>query len=73
MIKKTSGLQPSDFILVAARPSMGKTSFVLNIAQHAALHENVPVAIFRLEMSREQLVQRMLSSGQRRASKNSYR
>ena len=38
--QKTSGLQPSDFILVAARPSMGKTSFVLNIAQHAALHEN---------------------------------
>ena len=60
--QKTSGLQPSDFILVAARPSMGKTSFVLNIAQHAALHENVPVAIFSLEMSREQLVQRMLSS-----------
>ena len=60
--QKTSGLQPSDFVLVAARPSMGKTSFVLNIAQHAALHANVPVAIFSLEMSREQLVQRMLSS-----------
>lgn len=60
--QKTSGLQPSDFILVAARPSMGKTSFVLNVAQYAALHANVPTAIFSLEMSKEQLVQRMLSS-----------
>ncbi|HZJ57490.1 MAG TPA: replicative DNA helicase [Clostridia bacterium] len=60
--QKTSGLQPSDFILVAARPSMGKTSFVLNVAQYAALHADVPVAIFSLEMAKEQLVQRMLSS-----------
>jgi len=60
--RKTSGLQPSDFILVAARPSMGKTSFVLNVAQHAALHAKVPVAIFSLEMAKDQLVQRMLSS-----------
>jgi len=60
--QKTSGLHPSDFILVAARPSMGKTSFVLNIAQYAALHAKVPTAIFSLEMSKEQLVQRMLSS-----------
>jgi len=60
--QKTSGLHPSDFILVAARPSMGKTSFVLNIAQYAALHAKVPTAIFSLEMSKDQLVQRMLSS-----------
>ncbi len=60
--QKTSGLQPSDLVLVAARPSMGKTSFVLNIAQYAALRANVPVAIFSLEMSKDQLVQRMLSS-----------
>ena len=58
----TSGWQPSDLIIVAARPAMGKTSFCLNIAQNAAIKENVPVAIFSLEMSREQLVQRMISS-----------
>jgi len=57
---KTSGLQKSDLILVAARPSMGKTSLALNIAQHAALLQKVPVAIFSLEMSREQLVNRMI-------------
>ena len=57
---KTAGLQKSDLILIAARPSMGKTAFVLNVAQHAALKENVPVAIFSLEMSKEQLVKRML-------------
>lgn len=56
----TAGLQPSDLILVAARPSMGKTAFVLNIAQHVALWEKKPVAFFSLEMSKEQLVQRML-------------
>jgi len=60
--QKTSGLHPSDLILVAARPSMGKTSFVLNIAQYVALRQKVPVAIFSLEMAKEQLVQRMLSS-----------
>jgi replicative DNA helicase len=60
--QKTSGLQPSDLILAAARPSMGKTSFVLNIAQYAALRNKVPVAIFSLEMAKEQLVQRMLSA-----------
>lgn len=60
--QKTSGLHPSDFVLVAARPSMGKTSFVLNIAQYAALHGKASVAIFSLEMSKDQLVQRMLSS-----------
>ncbi|AVX21861.1 primary replicative DNA helicase [Carboxydocella sporoproducens DSM 16521] len=58
----TSGLQPSDLIIVAARPAMGKTSFCLNIAQHAAIKAGIPVAIFSLEMSREQLVQRMLCS-----------
>ncbi|HOB20776.1 MAG TPA: replicative DNA helicase, partial [Candidatus Atribacteria bacterium] len=59
---RTSGLQPSDLILVAARPSMGKSSFAINIAQYAAVHNKVPVAIFSLEMSKDQLVQRMLSS-----------
>lgn len=58
----TSGWQKSDLIIVAARPAMGKTSFCLNVAQHAAVKDKVPVAIFSLEMSREQLVQRMLSS-----------
>lgn len=58
---KTSGLQPSDLILIAARPSMGKTAFVLNLAQHMALKRNHAVAIFSLEMSKEQLVNRMLS------------
>src|SRR5277367_1060502 len=56
----TSGFQPSDLIIVAARPSMGKTAFVLNIAQHVAIEANEPEAIFSLEMSKEQLVQRML-------------
>ncbi|MBM9519041.1 replicative DNA helicase [Desulforhopalus vacuolatus] len=60
--KMTSGLQPSDLIIVAARPSMGKTSFAMNIAEHAALTEGVGVAVFSLEMSKEQLVTRMLSS-----------
>lgn len=58
---KTSGLQPSDMILVAARPSMGKTAFVLNIAQHVAFRSNKTVAIFSLEMSKEQLVNRLFS------------
>ena len=58
---KTSGLQPSDLILIAARPSMGKTAFVLNLAQHMAFKKDQAVAIFSLEMSREQLVNRMLS------------
>ncbi|MGI6092077.1 MAG: replicative DNA helicase [Veillonellaceae bacterium] len=56
----TSGLQPSDLILIAARPSMGKTAFVLNIASHVAIREKKTVAFFSLEMSKEQLVQRML-------------
>jgi replicative DNA helicase len=58
----TSGFQPSDLIIVAARPSMGKTAFTLNIAQHAAIEHKVPVAFFSLEMSKESLVQRMLTS-----------
>ena len=58
---KTAGFQPSDLILVAARPSMGKTAFVLNVAEHAAVKENVATAIFSLEMSKEQLVKRILS------------
>jgi len=58
----TSGLQKSDLIIIAGRPSMGKTAFALNIAQYAALVANIPVAIFSLEMSKEQLAFRMLSS-----------
>lgn len=55
---KMSGLQDSDFILIAARPSMGKTSFALNICEHLAFREKMPVAFFSLEMPREQLVNR---------------
>lgn len=58
---KMSGLQPSDLILVAARPSMGKTAFVLNIAQHVAFKVEKTVAIFSLEMSKEQLVNRLFA------------
>ena len=58
---RTAGLQPSDLILVAARPSMGKTAFVLNIAQHVAFRANMCTAIFSLEMSKEQLVNRLFS------------
>lgn len=59
---KTSGLQNSDLILIAARPGMGKTAFMMNIAQYAAVHKHVPVAVFNLEMSKEQLADRMISS-----------
>lgn len=58
---KTAGFQPSDLILIAARPSMGKTAFVLNIAQHVAFRCNEATAIFSLEMSKEQLVNRLFS------------
>ncbi len=58
----TSGFQPADLIIVAARPSMGKTALTLNIAQHVAITEGVGVAFFSLEMSKESLVQRMLTS-----------
>ncbi|MFQ5449592.1 MAG: replicative DNA helicase [Nitrospinaceae bacterium] len=56
----TSGLQPSDLIIIAGRPSMGKTSFALDIARHAALHGDITTALFSLEMSREQLGLRLL-------------
>jgi replicative DNA helicase len=58
----TSGFQRSDLVIVAARPSMGKTAFCLNVAAHAAIEEDVGVAIFSLEMSKESLVQRLLSA-----------
>lgn len=57
---KTAGLQPSDLIVIAGRPSMGKSAFALGIAEYAGVVEKVPLAIFSLEMSKEQLVQRML-------------
>ena len=60
--EKISGLNDSDLIIVAARPAMGKSAFVLNIASYVAMHDKVPVMIFNLEMSKEQLVKRMLSS-----------
>ena len=58
---KTAGMQPSDLILVAARPSMGKTAFVLNIAEYVAFKQDKTVAIFSLEMSKEQMVNRLFS------------
>ena len=60
--KVTSGWQNSDFVIIAARPAMGKTAFCLNMAQNAAIESGRPVAVFSLEMSKEQLVQRMVSS-----------
>jgi replicative DNA helicase len=58
--RMTTGFQKGDLVIVAARPSMGKTSWVLNVAQNAAIDHKVPVALFSLEMSKEQLVQRLL-------------
>lgn len=58
----TSGLQPANLIIIAGRPSMGKTSFAMNIAEHVAIHQKKPVALFSLEMSREELMMRMLCS-----------
>ncbi len=58
----TSGLQPSDLIIIAARPSMGKTALCLTLAQNSAIQENATIALFSLEMSKEQLVMRMISS-----------
>ena len=58
---QTAGMQPSDLVLIAARPSMGKTAFALNIAQHVAFRDKKCVAIFSLEMSKEQLINRMFS------------
>ena len=59
---KTSGMQPTDLVIIAARPSMGKTSFVINMAQNAALEHGKVVGVFSLEMSKEQLFMRMLTS-----------
>ncbi len=58
----TAGFQPSDFVVVAARPGMGKTSLCLNVAQYVGTKKNIPVAIFSLEMSKDQIAQRMLCS-----------
>ncbi len=58
---KLTGLHPSQLLIVAARPAMGKTAFVLNIAQHVAFRKKIPVAVFSLEMSKEQLVTRLMS------------
>jgi replicative DNA helicase len=58
----TSGFQRADLVIIAARPSMGKTAFALNIAQYAAIERNIPIAVFSLEMSKESLVQRMLTA-----------
>lgn len=60
--KKTSGLQKSDLIIVAGRPSMGKTTFAMNLAEHAALHQDKPVLVYSLEMPADSLIFRMLSS-----------
>ncbi|HHH35783.1 MAG TPA: replicative DNA helicase [Gammaproteobacteria bacterium] len=60
--RKTSGMQPSDLVIIAGRPSMGKTSFAMNIAEDAAINSKIPVGIFSMEMPAEQLVMRMLSS-----------
>jgi replicative DNA helicase len=59
---RTAGLQPSDLIIIAGRPSMGKTSMAMNIAEHAAIKHQIPVAIFSMEMPGEQLAMRMMSS-----------
>ncbi|MFH0941258.1 MAG: replicative DNA helicase [Candidatus Omnitrophota bacterium] len=59
---KTAGLQPSDLIIIAGRPSMGKSAFAINIVEHASINDKLPVAFFSLEMSKEQLVQRLLCS-----------
>ncbi|MBU0485855.1 MAG: replicative DNA helicase [Proteobacteria bacterium] len=68
--KMTAGLQPSDLIILAARPSMGKTALAMNIAQNAAMFHKVPVGVFSLEMSKEQLGMRMLCSVSRVNSQN---
>lgn len=62
---RTAGLQPSDLILIAARPSMGKTAFALNIAEYVAMNNHIPTAIFSLEMSRIQLAKRLISMNSR--------
>ncbi len=67
---KMAGLQRSDLVLIAARPSMGKTAFVLNLAEYIALHSHVTTAIFSLEMSKEQLINRLLAMNSRVDSQN---
>ena len=67
---KMAGLQRSDLVLIAARPSMGKTAFVLNLAEYIALHSKVATVIFSLEMSKEQLVNRLLAMNSRVDSQN---
>jgi len=64
----TAGLQPADLVVVAGRPSMGKTSFSLSVAEHIAIEEKIPVAIFSLEMAKNQLANRMLCSRARISS-----
>ena len=60
--RMTAGLQPADLIIVGARPSMGKTAFLLNLAQHAAIKNNITTAIFSLEMAKESLINRLISA-----------
>ncbi|MGR5716298.1 DnaB-like helicase C-terminal domain-containing protein, partial [Escherichia coli] len=60
--KKTAGLQPSDLIIVAARPSMGKTTFAMNLVENAAVRNDKPVLVFSLEMPSHQLMMRSLAS-----------
>lgn len=61
-LNKTAGLQPSDLIIVAARPSMGKTTFAMNLVENAAMLQDKPVLIFSLEMPSEQIMMRSLAS-----------
>ena len=68
--RMTSGLHPAEMIVIAARPSMGKTALAMNIAEHVAINEKLPVGVFSLEMSSQQLVQRLLCS---RAGVNSQK
>src|SRR5690606_36280989 len=60
--KMTSGLQPGDLVIVAGRPTMGKTSFSMNIGEHVAIEQGLPVAVFSMEMGAVQLAMRMLGS-----------
>lgn len=68
--KRTAGFQPSNLILIAARPAMGKTAFVLNIAEYVALRKKIPVALFSLEMSAEELAKRIMSMDSRVKAQN---
>ncbi|MGE3926568.1 MAG: replicative DNA helicase [Lautropia sp.] len=63
--RMTSGLQPGDLVIIAARPSVGKTAFALNIGEHVAIHEKLPVAVFSMEMGAEQLTMRLIGSAGR--------